>query len=311
MPAIQPVCSSEPLQTSVPNFSSKSSVSTLSDEMSSVGSVSTSFEPSKPVLEPPSFNRNGRLAEYAVLKSIDNINTAGSGLLKLNMDGLDDCHEKLKEIQAENSKKLTEAARRSQQNNVWTLLKKIGGVILAAVSTVLGVALISSGAGTLIGGAMIASGILTIANLAFIETGVWDWIAEKLVHENQEKQKRLAVLFPTVVGLVCAVVGLAGSSGAILWTSLNIGEKILIFFQTALSMTQGLISIGEGVTKYRSLQTQADLVSIKQKLFTNQNAIEKFTGGVERFMRHQNHVLDEVKKIIKLSINANRAVLQA
>ncbi|HSW87483.1 MAG TPA: hypothetical protein VLG49_08310, partial [Rhabdochlamydiaceae bacterium] len=65
------------------------------------------------------------------------------------------------------------------------------------------------------------------------------------------------------------------------------------------------------VTKYRSLKTQSEIFSVKQKLFTNQNAIEKFTGGVKRFLEHQNPVLDEVKKIIKLSTHANKRVLQA
>ncbi|HSW86047.1 MAG TPA: hypothetical protein VLG49_00950, partial [Rhabdochlamydiaceae bacterium] len=290
MTAIQPLQPSEPVPVLTNEPYHKNNTNVLSaDALSKITSTPpTSFQTSKPILEPPK-----RLVEFAVLESIEKLHAAGTGQLQLNMAGLDDCQEKSKEINAQTAAMLKESAKRTQHNNVWTLLKKIGGVVLAAVSTVLGISLLSSGAATFIGGAMIASGIVTLANLAFTETHVWDWVAEKLARENEDKQKKIAVLLPAVVGLVSAVVGLAGSSGAILWASLNTGGKILIFFQTAINMLEGVTSIGEGVTKYRSLKTQSEIFSVKQKLFTNQNAIEKFTGGVKRFLEHQNPVLDE------------------
>jgi len=263
------------------------------------------YEPSKPQLAFPS---KESLIEYRLIDSLEKLHKTGTGMLELNMNELDDCNQKFKEMQAEQAKKLKEAAARTQDDKFWSLLKKIGAFVLAAVSTVLGMTLVATGAGALVGGAMIASGLLTIANLAFTDAGVWDWVAEKLAKGNEEKQKKIAAIIPAVVGGFCAVIGLAGSAGTFLWASINVAQKMLLIAQTALNFAEGVAAIGDGVNRYRSLRTQAALTEIKKDLFLNENKLEKASGGMEKIFQVQSRAAEQVSKMIRMSSQTNKRI---
>jgi len=262
------------------------------------------YEPSKPKLEKPSC-----AIEYKVLSSLDNIQGMGTQWLEMQNTMLDDCSEKLKEIQKQKIEKLNEAAKKAQENALWSIIKKVGAFLVAAVSTIFGISLIATGAGTVVGAAMVASGILTIANIAFSETGVWDWVAEKLAKDNKELQKKLETILPCAVGIVSAVVGLAGSAAALAWTSLSLMQKGLVIVQTALNLAEGTITVVEGVNQFRSFRTQADLTEIKKEFFVQQNKLEKITGGMEKQMKMISHAVDEAAKAIKLSISGRQKII--
>jgi hypothetical protein len=265
---------------------------------------SSTYQPSKPRLSPPNC-----AIEYKVLSSLDNISEVGGGWLQVQNNMLDDCSEKIREIQKQNIEKLNEAAKNAQKNDLWSLIKKVGAFILAAVSTVFGISLMATGAGTVVGAAMVTSGIMTVTNIAFSETGVWDWVAEKLAKDNKELQKKIATFLPCAVGVVSAVVGLAGSGAALAWTSLSLVQKGLLIIQTALNLAEGTLTVVEGVNDFKSLRTRADLNEIKRNLFVQQNKLEKITGGMEKYMKLISHATDEAAKAIKLSISGKQKII--
>lgn len=278
----------------------------IADQLSSAAVEAVpEFMPAKPVLEPPVYTRSERMVEYSLLQFLDKMDGVGHSLRLVNIESLEECHKQMLEIQAQHIQKMNEAALRSQQESTWSLLKKIGSIILASISTVLGISLVATAAGSVLGGLMIASGILTLVNLAFSETHVWDWVAEKLAKDNVDRQKLISTLLPAAVGGLCAIAGLAGSTGVALWAGLNFSQKLLVIGQVAISFLEGGFAIGEGVCQYREHNSKAGLLEIKQKQFNNSREIEKHTSAMEKFMRSQSEILEHIKKELKLTIQVN------
>jgi multisubunit Na+/H+ antiporter MnhB subunit len=264
-----------------------------------------------PPAEPPFSKPRLELPEYRMLASLNRMNDAGDALMKVNMQGLDQADAKFKELNAENAQKLKEAAERMAQKDLWSTLKKIASGIIAAVSTVFGLALFATGGGGLVAGALIASGILSITNLAFIETGVWNYIAEKLAKDNKEQQEKLKILLPAIVGGLSAVVGLAGSAGAVLWAPINFTEAAIATGMTALNFADGVTTLGSSVTEYRSLRSQAELMEVEKKMALNQFQLEENASNFEKLMKMFSDANSRAAEIIRLSMeNAKHMLIQ-
>jgi hypothetical protein len=216
--------------------------------------------------------------EMGLIQAFEDLHATGEKLVLAFTKSLHDGKEKLRTLSLENIEKLKEAAQRAQESGFWSMLQKIGESILAAITTVLGISLIASGAGSVIGGVMIASGILTLANFAMRETGSWDFVAKKL-SSDQEMQKKLVVVLPMATSLVSTVLSLGGSVATTLWTSLSVTQKALALAQTAMSFYQGFTTAGKELAEARALWTQADLAlldmhtSIERVVFDSKNAL--------------------------------------
>lgn len=280
-----------------------------------------SYTPSKPKLESP----QPHCLERKILDSLDRMYSSGAKWREMHIEDIENVEQKLKKVSEENSLKLKESAERTQNSNAWEYLKKAGAFLLAAISTVLGMALVSTGGGALIGGAMIASGITTLANLAFTEAGLWDWVATKLVHENEDLRRKVATLIPAAISLVCAGIGIVGGLGSTipsltnaLTAGGNIGlasgitltlQKFLGIMDVALNIAIGGSTVLKGINDYRNLNLRADMTQLKQELNTHTDAIERSMGAMERFQKAQARISESAAQIITMTIDANQRIL--
>jgi hypothetical protein len=281
-------------------ISKQQAAPSYASETFSIPSFSSVF--SKPKITHPS---RVPFHEMGLIQAFEDLHATGEKLITTFTKSLQDGKEKLRTLSLENIEKLKEAALRAQESGFWSMLQKIGECILAAISTVLGVSLVASGAGSVIGGVMIASGILTLANFAMRETGSWDFVAKKL-SSDQDMQKKLVVVLPMATSLVATVLSLGGSVATSLWTSLSMTQKALAFAQTAMSFYQGFTTAGKGLAEAKALWTQADLalldmhISIERAVFESKNTLMRHVIKIfEQSKQTAEQVIDLAAQAIK------------
>jgi hypothetical protein len=247
-----------------------------------------------PVLEPP--KRYGMKQRIEQLIELENI---GGRLNDTSSSMLDEKHLELNRLSKEQAEKLAEKAKQTQKAGVWELLKKIGSCILAAVSFVLGVSLIATGGGTIIGGLLIASGVLSIVNLVMTETDAWDWVAKKLAGENEELKKKLAAILPTAVGVVTAIMGIAGTAATLAWSSIDWAKKIIVIAQGASSLVQGVTSIGKGVSEAKVYWTDAEITELKKQIKAIQFSLDRLMNQMQKVNEEQGAQAKQLSEMLK------------
>ncbi|MGE5196513.1 MAG: hypothetical protein ACM3JI_04200 [Anaerolineae bacterium] len=255
------------------------------------------YTPSKPSLENP---------EWHLIQHINRLDLVGNKFLKLHLDDLEKSHDKLEKLTIERAEKLREAALKAEESDGWDILKRIAQTVLAAMSTILGMTIIASGAGTLIGGALIASGISAIVNVLLTETGVWEWVAKKLAQGNEERAKQLAAIIPAVVGLISGACGLLGSAYAATLTTVNGIQLALTVANAASNIASGIVTIGKGVIDSQQLWIQADLTRIKKDSFLIETDITENMSLFQRIMKELAEGHKSVANIIAMAIASSK-----
>jgi hypothetical protein len=233
--------------------------------------------PSRPKLTTPQHLPMSDLRLLAVTETTRELGGEIIEALSARLQGIKD---RIREISQESMQMLREAALRAQESTFWSVLRKIATALISAVSVIFGISIASSGS-ALIGGAMIASGVLSLANFALSEMRGWDWIAEQLAHENEERKKQLAVVLPIATGILAGGIGLLGSVNGIATGAINFAEKAMMIAQSILGIFEGLTVLGKGAADAKLLWTQADLKALQ--------------GDLTIQREHFNMTLDEIK----------------
>lgn len=244
-------------------------------------------------------------SEFSLIRTLNELHETGQSLIGSFTQSIQEGSARLRQLSMDNIQKLKEAAERTKENGFWSFLQKIGECILAAISTVLGISLVATGAGAVVGGVMIAAGILTITNFAMRETGSWDWVAKQLA-KDKETQEKLAFYLPLGVGLIAAVLGIGGSVASALWTNLNFAQQALSIAQGAMGIYQGVTSIGKGVTQARVLWTQADLTKIESENSLERIAFERDTNLLRQIVKKLESAQQTAEQIISLAVDSFR-----
>lgn len=298
MPRVEPVSEISPFELPLPS----SQTFSLSDTPSTIekSSYSLPYPPAKPVLEAPKSSGIWRMIENVLA-----LETVGEKLMDLNNVRLERYFGKIRELDRQEAIKMQEAAQNTQNSSFWSFLKDMGALLLAALSTVLGLSLLSTGAGALIGGALVAAGVLSIINFTFKETGTWDWIAKHLAGENEDLHRKLAQILPAVVGGIAAVIGLAGSVGAFWFTELDFAQKILTIGQTAVNFATGVASIGEGVSKAKVTWKQSEIIELQSETKLVRFHLEETMTAMQDFLTNQTRISTSASSSVKA---AERAV---
>lgn len=269
----------------------------ISDSISSMeGGTSPAWTPERPVLTPPDALPD---SVYRFLATTEESRHLGNNILGILGDRLKNIKLKIQEVCAENIQKLQEAARRAADSSFWSILKKIATCLLSALSMVFGVALVASGGGALIGSLMIASGVLSLSNFALSETGAWDWISKQLANDNEERQKTLAWVLPTAVGILAGGIGLVGSIQSIATGALQFAEKAIYIAQTALAIFDGVTTFGKGYADARVTWAQADLSIIQANLTAERTHFDSAMREIESSMDGFKAVKTKTKKTIQ------------
>lgn len=304
-PCATPVSLLNPSLTPLPNFSddhsSSCSPATLNSPLPLI--------PSKPVLEAPRLKTNTRDTSSSnirrVFNVIERVEKVGEQSVEFNQNTIDLYLKRMHALNQQEAEELQKALKHSQDSSFWGFLKELGALLLAAVSAVLGLSLLSTGAAPLIGGALIASGVLSIANFTFKTCGVWDWVAELLAQDNEALRKQLAHLLPAGAGLLAALISLAGIAGAAWYAKLDLGQKVLAIVQTATSFTTGFASMAQGISEGRKNWVESELVLIKGKTELMRVALTKAMTQMEEACDTQSQITKSVKQVV---LAARRAI---
>lgn len=243
----------------------------------------------------PTLNRNPIRHLLAVKEQV--LSTA-EGMMESNIDKIEEFRVDLEKLRAEQIAKLRESLSSEDSSGFWGFLAKIGSMLMAAISTVFGVFLVTTGAGTLVGGAMVAAGLLSIANIALEETGAWDWIALKISNENEEFRQVFRTFVPVAIGIVCSLAGLGGVG--ITWGVLDIGGQALAVAQVAMNLTVAVTTGAKGIHLAQMSWAQSEQVELKAKVFEKQEQLEELSN---RIIAGQRHVSQELKNAARIINN--------
>ncbi len=271
----------------------------------------------RPTLTPPSFQQQTpspttlpSLSELRFLAAMESFRSFGDEVLSTLGVRLETFRLQLQEISAENLKKLKQAAENAKSADFWSLLTKVANSLLSAFSIVIGISLVSTGAGTLIGGAMIASGIFSIANMLMFESGIWDWVAKKLANEDENRRQMLAMLLPSIVGVLTGSIGVFGSAGAFAWSGIQFIETAGLVLNAVISMMIGVATIGKGHADANLTSSQADLVKVKSQMTVERHLIDNTAKSIEGILDAMNAAHDKTTSFLKMAIRSNETVVK-
>lgn len=259
---------------------------------------------SAPMLTPP---KKVQFKETDFIHVLDQIHSTGSSLVDSFTKNISEGSRRLRELSRENIDKLKEAAQRAKDSGFWSFLQKIGEFILAAISTVLGISLIASGAAVAVGSVLIASSILSVANFAMKETGAWDSVAKKLASKKEDQQK-LSQYLPMAISLISAVLSLGGTAASALWTTMNLTQKALSIAQATMAIYQGAVTAGKGLAEARVLWTEADLAEIQSKTALERIAFEAGSEILQTIQKILRQIQESSEQVIDLAAAAYRNI---
>ena len=284
---------------SSPVASQSGSISSLSKQP-----VGPTFD--RPVLSPP----DGHMSVLSYLREVAGFQNFGDKYLTAKSNALANTNKEIERLSAENMEKMRDAAGKASTSDVWSFLKKIATCILAAISVVIGISLIATGGGAIIGGAMIASGILSIANLVLSDAGFWEWVAKKLANDNEDKRKMIAMALPAVVGIASGAIGLFGSVGSLLWSSLNFMQQALVVAHAIFGVTDGVTTIGKGVADGQVLFAEADIVQSRLETAQVRFQSENISKAIEEVLNYLGSVQENALGMLKMIIQSNQRIVQ-
>lgn len=262
------------------------------------------MRPSTPQLTPP---KKVRFQETAIINVFDEIHSSGDSLVRSFTHSLKDGAARLRQMSQENIEKLKEAAQRAQESGFWSVLQQIGECILSAITAILGISLVASGAGTVVGSVMIASSVLTLANFAMRKTGSWDYVARQLA-TSREDQYRLSQYLSSGTSLVAAVLGLGGAAATALWTTMNMTQKALSIAQASMAIYQGAATTGKGLSDARALWTQSDLTNIESKTALERICYEDSSQVMQMIQKLMRQMQESTEQVIDLAAAAYRNI---
>lgn len=272
----------------------------ISDSIAAAPEASIeTWTPERPELAPAEYI-NCFYSPLRLIAVTDQSRELGGNILETLSVRLANVKDKVREISAENIKKLKEAAERANASTFWSTLQKIATCLLSALSVIFGVTLLASGGGALIGGAMIASGVLSLANFALSELGTWDWVAEQLANGNEERKRQIATILPAAIGIVAGGIGLVGSVHGVATGALQFAEKAVAVAQTALTLFSAATDFGKGCADARLLWTQADLMKIQADLTVKQENFDLLADEIKFSMKEFQGVKTKAKKAIEM-----------
>lgn len=239
---------------------------------------------------------------YRFFTALLKMESTADAVLKVKMQELEDVQAQFKALSAERLKKGTEALDQKHIAESWSLLHKAWTTILSAVSTVLGLSVMATPGGMLVGGAMVSSGVLSISNLAARETGTWDWVAKKLAADNQDAQKRLAEWLPAAIDISSSVIGLLGTSSAILEQTINFSAGTVRAAKTAGYFGEAFTSVAKGSYESEARGIQADLIELSGRVDVNQHDLERISKRIENFCEQLGQAHSQASQLVKQAI---------
>lgn len=257
------------------------------------------YIPSRPTLTDP---------RYKLISSIGDLNDTCEQQLGIYRTMTQLSAEKLHRITTDHIEQMKKSAQSTQDVDFWSVLRKIGSAVLSAFSILFGFSIASSAGPPLLAATLVTSGVLSLTNLAFTECHLWDDIADKIFPDNAEKRKQFVDVIPTAIGIVSGGLALAGGIGV--WTTgaISFVDKILVVANNAVSIAEGAVTIGEGVSKGRAQFHEAEVEKLKSELYTQQTQFDQIKNVFEKILKLLADSSTRAIEIINSSIKATEEI---
>lgn len=260
----------------------------------------------RPKLIPPNDPISRGLSEARYLREMQKVKDRSNAITETVAKRLDIYKEEMMKLNDENIAKIKESAERAATSNWWSMLKKAATALLSALSLALGLSVIAGGGSLVIGGALVASGILSIANFVCSEAGIWDELAKKLAHNDEERRKKIGLIIPIALGVVSAALGLFGGVQSMAFTT----HLAMTVLQTALSTFQGVTAIGLGISKGNLIRSQADIVNVRAAMDATRLNTQLVTQWIENFRSEMEYIGKRSGQVARMVIQANQKIVE-
>jgi|GEM_PF-5087407 hypothetical protein len=205
--------------------------------------------------------------------------------------------------------KVVAAAQAAQTSVAWSTLSQVSSCILALFNIFAGGTLLSMQVDTTSGAALVASGFLTLATMAISEK-TWNWVAELLAGESEQKKERLLVILPMIISMMTLLLNAAACYQG-LQEVMNANE-IMNALQTATTFGTLALSLRKPYDTYQVSKAQRDVLKTQQKLAAadqereiTHRAIQALTSLSQQISRQ---VKDAFREAIAIAQNTTKRV---
>lgn len=258
--------------------------------------VASPREPSKPVL-------------LATIDNVERLEKATDLYTAQKQTQIDLSFKRIQAFQLEETKKLEEAYKASENVGFWGILEDIGSTIMSAISFFFGFSALATG-GAAIGGALIISGILSLSSIAFKHAKGWDWIADQIAGENKPLRQAIVTYLPVAVGITAAAMGAYGAWGAWHYAPMEGSKKALAILQTAASIAKGISAFGSGKAASHYKTANAEFSALQTKTELTTLGIEEIIVEIKDMHKKMSAEYELVAKIIQDSSHAIQVTQQ-
>ncbi len=216
----------------------------------------------------------------------------------------------LQNFSKERAEKIREGAKLTQQKAGWGIFKTVTECFLSALSVALGFALMFGGS-PVIGSLLVFIGVLEICNIVYAKTGMWDYFAKKMAHDNEDTQRKIKTILPAVISAVAMVAGSAGTyyAGKALPSS-TVSQNTMGALMGLGNVSQGVASIGEGVCEGRMAWNEAEHDAIVTNESLANSLISQFNISIDTCFHSGKEAARLIAKCLKDSSNTKTRMLR-
>jgi hypothetical protein len=257
----------------------------------------------RPKLPAPEAPSSRTLSEFRYLKVMDDMKTRSNRITESMLERFNIYKRQVQSLNDQQIEKIKENAEKASKSNTWSMLSKLAAALLASLSLALGLTIIGGGGSTFTGGAMIASGVFSLANFVCTEANIWDALAKKLAHDDEEKRKKIGVILPIAVGVLCAGLGLYAGTQNLTHVQ-NLGGQLASVLQLGLTAFKGVTMTGHAVSSGYVTRSEADLMVIRDMLNEERIFIQSVSAWIENFRA-------ETKGLSRMANNTTTKLIQA
>ncbi len=232
------------------------------------------------------------------------------GIVRNFHEAVEDQMQRRQASAKEQREKIKEGAKLAgEKESIWGILKTVGECLLSALSVAMGIALIASG-NPLLGALLVFVGILEICNVIYTKTGLWDYFAKKLAHDNEEKQKQIRTIVPAVISAVSMIASFGGTFYAMDKFSTEASKSAMLAIGGLASTAQGIASIGGGVCEGRMEWNQTAYDELRNKDTIIKHLQDHFSALLENCFKVSTESSKMTAKCIKQANIMKMRILQ-
>jgi len=286
---VKPPVAQEPIDT-VPIVPVKEP-SEVEKSMTIIPLLAETYHPSRPkISEYPPVKES---TEVKLARFVDTLNKVRQSMTLEEQDSFSAAIDQIINNEKKASRIRSETIETQESSNFWGFLKKVGTIVLSAVSIVIGGALCATGTPfTIIAGALlIGSGLTSITAMALSEAGV----------------------DPKVTGaisIVSSVLGFAGSALSFGLAAVQTVKLIATIATSVVNVGSGTTQIMTSVYQSKVSRLMGDKSFFDQRIAMKKSDLEVISTRMSDNLKRSEEATEEASVIVQALIDAKQKALR-